>query len=68
MRSRRTVTVIGCHAEGEVGDVIVGGVLPPPGDTVFAMMQAMARDHDDLRRFLICEPRGSVARHVNLLV
>ena len=28
----------------------------------------MERDHDHVRRMLICEPRGSVARHVNLLV
>lgn len=52
----------------EVGDVIVGGVLPPAGDTVFQMMKTFERDHDDIRRFLICEPRGSVARHVNLIV
>jgi len=68
MRSLRQITVVGCHAEGEIGDVIVGGVLPPPGDTVFEMMRAFARDHDHIRRFLICEPRGSVARHVNLIV
>lgn len=68
MRSERLITVVGCHAEGEIGDVIVGGILPPPGDTVFAQMQAFARDSDHLRRFLICEPRGSVARHINLLV
>jgi proline racemase len=29
---------------------------------------AFERDHDDIRRLLICEPRGSVARHVNLIV
>ncbi len=68
MRSARQITVVGCHAEGEIGDVIVGGVLPPPGDSVFAMMRAFERDHDHIRRFLICEPRGSVARHVNLIV
>ena len=68
MRSTRQITVVGCHAEGEIGDVIVGGVLPPPGDSVFAMMRAFARDQDHIRRFLICEPRGSVARHVNLIV
>jgi len=68
MRSLRQITVVGCHAEGEIGDVIVGGVLPPIGDTVFEMMQAFAREHDHIRRFLICEPRGSVARHVNLIV
>jgi proline racemase len=67
MRSRRMVSVVGCHAEGEVGDVIVGGVLPPPGATMFERMKAMERDFDHLRRFLLCEPRGSVCRHVNLL-
>lgn len=68
MQTRRVITVAGCHAEGEIGDVIIGGVLPPPGDTVFEMRQAFARDHDHIRRMLICEPRGSVARHVNLIV
>lgn len=68
MRSKLSIKVIGCHAEGEVGDVIVGGVLPPAGRTMMDKMMSMERDHDHIRRMLICEPRGSVARHVNLLV
>jgi proline racemase len=68
MRTERTIQVVGCHAEGEVGDVIVGGILPPAGETVFEMMKTFEREHDHLRRLLICEPRGSVARHVNLIV
>ena len=68
MRSHRLISLVGCHAEGEVGDVIIGGVLPPPGRTMFEKMVNMERDHDHIRRFLISEPRGSVARHVNLLV
>jgi proline racemase len=67
MRIQRTITVVGCHAGGEVGNVVVGGVLPPPGDTVFEQMQALARD-DSLRRLLLREPRGSVAVHANLIV
>lgn len=67
MHAKRVISIVGCHAEGEVGDVIVGGVLPPPGDTMFERMQSMQRDQDDLRRLLLCEPRGSVARHVNLI-
>lgn len=67
MRTQRMISVVCCHAEGEVGDVIVGGVLPPPGRTMFERMTAMRRDHDTLRRLLLCEPRGSVARHVNLI-
>ena len=68
MRSRRMITVVGCHAGGEVGNVIVGGVLPPRGATVFEQMQELQREGDWLRRMLLREPRGSVAAHVNLVV
>jgi proline racemase len=67
MRPRPSVTVVGCHAGGEVGNVVVAGVEPPPGATVFEQMQALQRD-DSLRRFLLREPRGSVATHANLIV
>jgi trans-L-3-hydroxyproline dehydratase len=67
VRARRVITVVGCHAGGEIGNVVVGGVLPPPGDTVFEQMQALAAD-DSLRRLLLREPRGSVACHANLVV
>ncbi|WP_455373413.1 trans-3-hydroxy-L-proline dehydratase [Limibacillus halophilus] len=61
------IDVIECHAEGEVGDVIVGGVEPPPGDTVWEQSRFIARD-GTLRNFVLNEPRGGVFRHVNLLV
>jgi proline racemase len=64
---KRVISVVGCHAAGEVGDVIVGGVLPPAGATMYDKMRTMERDHDHIRRLLLCEPRGSVARHVNLV-
>ncbi len=64
---RRILTVVGCHAGGEIGNVVVGGVLPPPGDTVFEQMQALRAD-DSLRKLLLHEPRGSVAVHANLIV
>src|SRR5256885_10099132 len=67
VRTQRAITVVGCHAAGEVGNVVVGGVLPPPGSTVFEQMQALRAD-DSLRRFLLREPRGSVAVHANLIV
>jgi len=66
--SIRTVSVVGCHAEGEIGDVIVSGMPIPDGASVYERMAAFRDRHDDWRRFLILEPRGSVARHVNLLV
>ena len=67
MRSTKTIHVISAHAEGEVGDVIVGGVLPPPGDTIWDQSRWIARDQT-LRNFMLNEPRGGVFRHVNLLV
>ena len=67
MRTRRAITVVGCHAGGEIGNVVVGGVLPPPGDTVHERMEALRAD-DSLRRLLLREPRGSVAVHANLIV
>ncbi|MFC4625599.1 proline racemase family protein [Daeguia caeni] len=68
MRSKLAIHVVGCHAEGEIGDVIVGGVLTPPGKTMMERMINMEAHYDHIRQFLICEPRGSVARHVNLIV
>jgi proline racemase len=68
MRARRTITVVGCHAGGEIGNVVVGGVLPPAGETVFEQMRTMRDGDDALRRLLLREPRGSVACHANLVV
>ena len=67
MRTGKIIHVVGCHAEGEVGDVIVGGVAPPPGDTIWEQSRWIARDQQ-LRNFLLNEPRGGVFRHFNLLV
>ena len=67
MRSSKIIHVVSCHAEGEVGDVIVGGVAPPPGATVWEQSRWIAED-ETLRNFVLNEPRGGVFRHVNLLV
>jgi trans-L-3-hydroxyproline dehydratase len=58
---------IGVYAEGEVGDVIVGGVAPPPGETLWEQSRFIARD-ETLRNFVLNEPCRGVFRHVNLLV
>src|SRR5690242_8587001 len=67
MRTTKVVHIVACHAEGEVGDVIVGGVAPPPGETIWQQSRFIARD-ETLRNFVLNEPRGGVFRHVNLLV
>ena len=67
MRASTVIHVVSCHAAGEVGDVVVGGVAPPPGETLWQQSRWIARD-ERLRNFLLNEPRGGVFRHVNLLV
>ena len=67
MHTRAIIHVVSCHAAGEVGDVIVGGVAPPPGETLWEQSRWIARD-GTLRDFVLNEPRGGVFRHVNLLV
>ncbi|HIF41235.1 MAG TPA: hypothetical protein EYQ74_09070 [Planctomycetes bacterium] len=67
MSPAKVIHVVSCHAEGEVGDVIVKGVAPPPGDSLWEQAQFIAKD-GELRDFVLNEPRGGVFRHVNLLV
>ena len=67
MRSSKIIHIISCHAEGEVGDVIVGGVSLPIGESIWKQSRWIDQDQS-LRRFVLNEPRGGVFRHVNLLV
>lgn len=67
MRTSKVINVVSCHAEGEVGDVIIGGVTPPPGSTIWEQRKWISEDNN-LRNFILNEPRGGVFRHVNLLV
>ncbi len=59
--------MVSCHAEGEVGNVIVGGIAPPPGETLWEQARWIAKDQK-LRHFVLNEPRGGVFKHINLLV
>ena len=67
MRSSKLIHIVACHTEGEVGNVIVGGVASPPGDSIWQQSRWIAQDQD-LRRFVLNEPRGGVFKHINLLV
>lgn len=67
MHTSKVIHTVSCHAEGEVGDVIVGGVQPPPGETIWEQSRFIAKD-ETLRSFMLNEPRGGIFRHVNLLV
>lgn len=68
MELTRCITVVGCHAEGEVGRVITGGVLPPPGASVFEQQRHLEANADWLRRYVLFEPRGGSFVHANLIV
>ncbi|WP_322054478.1 proline racemase family protein [Paraburkholderia bannensis] len=68
MKLKRMVNVVGVHTGGERNDVITGGVLNVPGDTMFDKMKYLETQGDDLRKFLLQEPRGSVTQCVNLVL
>jgi trans-L-3-hydroxyproline dehydratase len=67
VQTSKIIHTVSCHAEGEVGDVIVGGVAAPPGETIWDQSLWIAKDKN-LRNFMLNEPRGGVFRHINLLV
>jgi len=67
MRTSKLIHIVSCHAEGEVGNVIVGGVSSPPGDSLWQQARWIETDQT-LRRFILNEPRGGVFKHINLLV
>lgn len=68
MRFSKMITVVGVHAEGELNEVITGGVLDVPGKTMFDKMKHLETKADDLRNFLLNEPRGKVMQCVNLVL
>ena len=68
MRWSRTVTVVGCHTGGEVGDVVTGGVGDVPGATMFEKKVYLEEHLDQLRQLLLFQPRGSVVRSVNFVL
>ena len=68
MRFSRMINVAGVHAEGELNEVITGGVLDVPGATMFDKMTHIQTKADWLRQFLLNEPRGKVTQCVNLVL
>lgn len=68
MRLSRLINVVGAHAEGEPNEVITGGVLNIPGETMFEKARWLESKGDDLRAFLLHEPRGKVTLCTNLIL
>jgi proline racemase len=68
MRFNRMINVVGVHACGERNDVITGGVLNVPGETMFDKMKYLETQADETRQFLLQEPRGCVTHCTNLVL
>ncbi|PLB47409.1 proline racemase [Aspergillus steynii IBT 23096] len=69
MHFNQMINVVGCHCAGEVGDVIVGGVLNPPGCSTMYDKLVYFRDHaDHIRQQMLNEPRGRPAMCMNLVL
>ncbi|KAG6026849.1 hypothetical protein E4U41_001151 [Claviceps citrina] len=62
-----TISVVGCHAEGEVGDVITGGVGDIAGDTMFEKLASFRQQKDKVRNLLLNEPRGRASLNLNVI-
>ncbi|WP_236177333.1 proline racemase family protein [Pseudomonas qingdaonensis] len=68
MNFKRMINVVSAHAAGERNDVITGGVLDVPGNSMFDKMKYLETQGDDLRKLLLQEPRGSVTQCINLVL
>jgi proline racemase len=67
MRSIRTITAVDSHTEGMPTRVVTGGVAPIPGETMAARRDYFISHLDELRQFLVNEPRGHAAMSGALL-
>ncbi|MER7251854.1 proline racemase family protein [Kribbella sp. NPDC000426] len=61
MRSVRTISAIDSHTEGMPTRVVTGGVGVVPGATMAEKREYFIKHLDDLRLFLMNEPRGHAA-------
>ncbi|GGY11010.1 proline racemase [Litchfieldella qijiaojingensis] len=68
MRWKRTLNVVDCHAAGESGKVITGGVGQVAGETMFDKRVYLETHMDDIRKMVLFEPRGAVWHNANIVL
>lgn len=68
MRWSAVLNVVECHAEGEVGKVVTGGVGDVPGETIFDKRLFLEQNRDDIRKLLLFEPRGAPNHNANIIL
>ncbi|MDH2444735.1 proline racemase family protein [Amnibacterium sp. CER49] len=61
MRAARLISAVDSHTEGMPTRVVTGGVAPVPGATMNERRRYFQEHLDDLRHFLMDEPRGHPA-------
>ena len=59
MKSAVQYAVIDAHSAGAPARVVVGGVKPVPGASISDKREYLKTHHDDIRKLLMYEPRGS---------
>jgi proline racemase len=60
VRLENILHYVDAHAEGETSRVVLGGIIDVPGETMAEKRRHVIEHRDDLRRFLLSEPRGTV--------
>ncbi len=67
MTSPKVIQVVDSHTEGMPTRVVMSGVPEIPGETMAAKREYFLAEMNDLRTFLMCEPRGHEAMSGALL-
>lgn len=68
MRWKSVLNVVECHAGGEIGKVVTGGVGDVPGSTMFEKRTYLQDHRDDIRKLLLFEPRGGITHSANIIL
>src|SRR5690606_19843814 len=58
MRMQRMFSTLDTHAGGQPLRILTSGLPPLAGKTLLQQRESFARDHDQIRRLLLHEPRG----------
>lgn len=58
MKPKRIISVVDTHTAGEPTRIALSGLPNPPGATMKEKQTWLAKNQDQLRRFLMAEPRG----------
>jgi proline racemase len=67
MKTNRVIHAVDSHTEGMPTRVVTGGIGVLPGKTMNDRRLYVMNHRDDLRRFLVCEPRGHAAMSGTIL-